>query len=68
MKAIKLDGETADRICLENISQHMKLIKQDIATLKKVKSPQSYQKEDLGNDIYLLDAMQTVYKYYGGKE
>lgn len=66
-KPITLDGDVADKICCESIRQHIIFVKKDINKLKKSKSRQHHEKEELGYNMSLLMSLQDVYTYYGGR-
>lgn len=66
-KNIILDGDIADSICCDSIKQHMGFISKDIAMSKKTKALSPAQTTELGENVYLLESLKTVYAYYGGK-
>lgn len=68
MKAIKLDGEAADRITAENIKQHMALVRGNIRQLKaRRKQLMPHELQDLVDNECLLDSLIDVHWYFTGK-
>ena len=63
---LDLDDEITDAIVCATLKEHMKYIKKNIKELKKKPKLESYQKEDLGNDVKILANMEEVFNYFGG--
>lgn len=63
---LELNDDVADEIVCATIKQSMKFLKKDIKELKAKKNLEAYQKEDLGNNIHVLAALEIAYDYYGG--
>jgi hypothetical protein len=63
---VEIDPETADGVVRCSLKQTMTYLREDIATFKKTKKLESYQKQDLAEHIVALEAMEEVYDYYGG--
>jgi hypothetical protein len=63
---VEIDPETADGVVRCSLKQTMTYLREDIATFKKAKKLESYQKQDLAEHIVALEAMEEVYDYYGG--
>ena len=69
MKAIILDGETADRLAADTIKQHISFVRGNIKRLKaQRKTLTNAQREDLITDECLLDSMIDVYRYFAGNK
>lgn len=65
MKDITLDGEVADSITLANLIEHYKLLDQQIADHNTL--VQKIHPDDYARNLYLLDCMEPVIEYFGGK-
>ena len=63
---VEIDPETADGIVRASIKQTIEYLREDIAILEKKKKLEDYQKLELGELMVFLNAMETVFDYYGG--
>ena len=64
LKSIEIDIETADRIIVAEMFDQYSILKQEIKKQKTFDNPMDYQKEDLEYNEKLLDAVETMLKYY----
>lgn len=63
MAKLEIDIETAERLALISLKDHQKYIKKELKDFKKG----SYlHPEDVVYNTRLLEALDTVIKYYGG--
>lgn len=68
---ITLDSEAADRITVLNLKEHRSYLKKELSEWKKNPrtdtNPNGYylHPEDVGNNTRLVEAMNTVIKYFG---
>lgn len=60
---LEIDIETAERITLVSLKDHQAYIKKE---LKRHKKGEWMHPEDVVYNIQLLEALNTVVKYYGG--
>ena len=63
---VEIDPVTADGIVRASIKQTIEYLREDIAILEKKKKLEDYQKLELGELKVFLNAMETVFDYYGG--
>lgn len=63
---LKLDDDTVDGLVCAVLKESIDIAKEEIKHLKKMKKVESHNKEDLADCILNLDAMETVYNYFGG--
>lgn len=63
---VKIDDDIADKIVLKSIKEHIKMSESEIYQLLTTKNLQEYQKRDLKDATYYLNALAVVYEYYGG--
>lgn len=67
---IVISDEFVDEIVVGVLKDQMDSVKMDIKRLKKLKKSgniQPCQQQDLTSDIAILECMETVYEYFGGK-
>jgi hypothetical protein len=64
LKNIEIDIETAARIIVAEMFDQYSILKQEIKKQKTIENPKDYQKEDLEYNEKLLDAVETMLKYY----
>lgn len=62
---LELDDEVTDAIVVATLKQHLKYAKKNIKDLRKMKKLESFQAEDLGNNIKLADSIEDVLHYFG---
>jgi len=62
---INLNCELADEILKAKLCQDRKLLKQEIARLKKMKPLKSPHLDDLEDNLEYLEAIKTLAPYYG---
>ena len=68
---ITLDSEAADRITVLNLKEYRSYLKKELGEWKKNPrsdtNPDGYylHPEDVGNNTRLVEAMNTVIKYFG---
>ena len=60
---LEIDIETAERLALISLKDHQKYIKKE---LKQFKKGSYLHPEDVVYNTRLLEALDTVIKYYGG--
>lgn len=65
---LELDDDVTDAIVSATLKEHMKYLKKNIKELKKKKRIPNSQAIDLIYDQNLLEAMEIVREYFGGKE
>ena len=63
---VEIDADTADGIVRASLKQSIEYLREDIAILEKKKKLEDYQKLELGELMVFLNAMETVFDYYGG--
>lgn len=63
---VEIDADTADGIVRASLKQSIEYLREDIAILEKKKKLEDYQKLELGGLMVSLNAMETVFDYYGG--
>jgi hypothetical protein len=63
MAKLEIDIETAERLALISLKDHQKYIKKE---LKQFKKGSYLHPEDVVYNTRLLEALDTVIKYYGG--
>jgi hypothetical protein len=63
---VEIDADTADGIVRASIKETIEYLREDIAVLEKKKKLEDYQKLELGELMVFLNAMETVFDYYGG--
>ena len=63
---VEIDPDTADGITRCSLKQSIEYLREDIASLKKKKKIEDYQKRELAELVVALDAMEKVFDYYGG--
>lgn len=64
---LEIDDDTAEGLVRAMLKESIDVTKWHIKDLKKIKKPESFQKEDLADSILHLDHLQKTYEYYGGK-
>jgi len=64
IRGVEIDFETADSIVSASMFDQYYNLKKDIETQKTKKNLLEYQKEDLKDNKYLLDACIVVLKHY----
>jgi len=62
-KKLEIDFETADRITLLTLKEQRKYLKKELAAFKK---GEYLHPEDVVNNTRMVQALDTVIKYYGG--
>lgn len=62
---IELDDEVTDAIVVATLREHLKYAKKNIKDLRKMKKLETYQAEDLGNNVKLVDSIEDVLHYFG---
>ena len=66
-KKYKLDSDTAEKIALDVIRQHMKWVREDVKKLQEnILMLKDYEKQNLATSEADYVAMQRVYEYFGG--
>lgn len=63
---VEIDLDTADGITRCSLKRSIEYLREDIASLKKKKKIEDYQKHELAELVVALDAMEKVFDYYGG--
>ena len=63
---IEVSEEIADQIVLDVLKESIDCVTQDVKNLKAMKNKKEYQRQDMLNGIEILEALEKVYKYYGG--
>ena len=69
MKKVEIDGDTADRIVVCSLEDSIRHIKNSMKAYRKdlrKDGKDSHAKLELGECMRYLDALETVYEYYGG--
>lgn len=64
---LELDDEVTDAIVVATLKEHIKYAKKGIKELKKKKKLAPYEQQDLGSYVHLLEAMETVNRYFGSE-
>ena len=64
LNGINISFDTADSIIAASMYHQYYHLKKDVERQKNIKNPKEYQKEDLENDVQLLDATITMLKHY----
>ena len=64
LKNIEIDFETVEYIIQAEMLDQYSTLKQEIKKQKTIENPMDYQKEDLEYNEKLLDAVETMLKYY----
>lgn len=62
-KKLEIDYETADRITLLTLKDHLSYLKKE---LKEHKKGSWMHEEDVAYNFILIDALEKIVKYYGG--
>lgn len=62
---LELDDEVTDAIVVATLKEHLKYAKKNIKDLRKMKKLETYQAEDLGNNVKLVDSLEDVLHYFG---
>jgi hypothetical protein len=66
---LEIDGDTADRIVVCSLKDSIRSIKDSMKAYRKdlrKNGKDNHAKLELGECMRFLDAMETVYEYYGG--
>ena len=63
---IEVSEEISDQIVLDVLKESIDCVTQDVKNLKAMKNKKEYQRQDMLNGIEILEALEKVYKYYGG--
>lgn len=66
---LEIDGDTADHIVVCSLKESIRHIKKSMKAYRKdlrKDGKDNHAKLELGECIRFLDAMETVYEYYGG--
>jgi hypothetical protein len=61
---ITIDAEVADRIVYDSLVYYRELLQEETKGLKRKRKLPQHQLEDLGRNVRLLDAMETVMEYF----
>lgn len=62
---LELDDEVTDAIVVATLKEHLKYAKKNIKDLRKMKKLETYQAEDLGINVKLVDSLEDVLHYFG---
>ena len=65
---ISLSDEQVDSVVLWELKRHSKLLKSNIDSLRRRKSLEKYEKEDLKRFREVLEAADKIIQYYGGAD
>jgi hypothetical protein len=65
---LELDDEVTDAIVVATLKEHIKYAKDTVKKLKKKKKLEQYEQQDLGYNVHLLEAMETVNRYFGSDQ
>ena len=63
---IEVDESVLDQIVKKELHESIDFLKKDIGRLKKNKSRQPYQNDDLKDAEKILPHLEAVYDYFGG--
>lgn len=70
VEGLTIDWETADRITVHNLKDHLKMITEDVEKLETLMNEgdlAEYQQKDYMYNVGMLKAMKKVLVYFGEK-